>query len=69
VLADDIVEVFRPRIDRAVIEHLKTGKGEIDKDAKTAILSLLAEPLTVGGATGPLMAGPASHDGIAGKVL
>ena len=57
VLADDLVEVFRPRVDRAVIEHLKTGKTEIDKDGKRAVLSLLVEPVTIAGQSGPLMVG------------
>jgi len=57
VLADDLVEVFRPRVDRAVVEFLKTGAAAIDKDAKRAILSLLAEPVSVAGQSGPLMVG------------
>ena len=57
VLADDLVEVFRPRIDRAVIEFIKTGATEIDKEAKRAVLSLLSEPITVAGQSGPLMVG------------
>ena len=57
VLADDLVEVFRPRIDRAVVEHLKTGSTEINKESKRAVLSLLTEPITVAGQSGPLMVG------------
>jgi len=57
VLADDFVEVFRPRIDRAVVEFMKTGKTEIDRDAKRAVLELLTEPITVAGQSGPLMVG------------
>ena len=57
VLADDLVEVFRPRVDRAVVEFLKTGGAAIDKDAKRAVLSLLADPISVAGQSGPLMVG------------
>jgi CRISP-associated protein Cas1 len=57
VLADDLVEVFRPRVDRAVVEFLKSGRDAIDKDAKRAILSLLSEPICVAGQSGPLMVG------------
>lgn len=57
VLADDLVEVFRARIDRAVVEYVKTGTTEIDRDAKRAVLQLLSEPITVAGQSGPLMVG------------
>lgn len=57
VLADDLVEVFRPRIDRAVVQSITSGKTEIDKQAKRAVLSLLSEPITVAGQSGPLMVG------------
>jgi CRISPR-associated protein Cas1 len=57
VLADDLVEVFRPRIDRAVVGCVKSGKDEIDKDAKRCMLEILAEPISVAGQTGPLMVG------------
>lgn len=57
VLADDLVEVFRPRIDRAVVGHLKTGRTGIDREAKAAVLSLLVEPVTIAGQSGPLMVG------------
>jgi CRISPR-associated protein Cas1 len=57
VLADDLVEVFRPRIDRAVVGYVSGGAAAIDKAAKAAILSLLSEPITVGGISGPLMVG------------
>jgi CRISPR-associated protein Cas1 len=57
VLADDLVEVFRPRIDRAVLQFHQTGKTEIDKDAKREILQLLSESITIAGQSGPLMVG------------
>jgi CRISPR-associated protein Cas1 len=57
VLADDLVEVFRARVDRAVLEFIKAGGSGIDKNAKRVVLSLLSEPITVGGQSGPLMVG------------
>jgi CRISP-associated protein Cas1 len=57
VLADDLVEAFRPRIDRAVVEFIKGDRNEIDQEAKRAILLLLSEPITVAGQSGPLMVG------------
>jgi CRISPR-associated protein Cas1 len=57
VLADDLVEVFRPRVDRAVVEFLKVGGSEINKEAKRCVLSLLSESISVGGQDGPLMVG------------
>lgn len=56
-LADDLVEVFRPRVDRAVLEIMQGGGGFIDKPAKQKILGLLAEPITVADQSGPLMVG------------
>ena len=57
VLADDLVEVFRPRVDRAVVEQMKAGRSAIDNEAKQGILGLPAEPILVGGQAGPLMVG------------
>jgi CRISPR-associated protein Cas1 len=54
-LADDLVEVFRPRVDAAVLELLKNGGGFVDKEAKQKILSLLAMSVTVSEQSGPLM--------------
>jgi CRISPR-associated protein Cas1 len=57
VLADDLVEVFRARVERAVVGYVKSGGTEINKEAKRSILELLAEPISVGGQSGPLMVG------------
>jgi len=54
-LADDLVEIFRPRVDRAVASLLARGIEIIDRDAKKQLLSLLSEPLFVAGQAGPLM--------------
>jgi CRISPR-associated protein Cas1 len=55
VLADDLVEVFRPRIDRAVVGAIGAGTTEINIDAKRPILSLLSEQVSIAGQAGPLM--------------
>jgi CRISPR-associated protein Cas1 len=54
-LADDLVEVLRPRVDRTVVECLVEGGGIVDKAAKTRILSLLAAEVKLGDQKGPLM--------------
>lgn len=54
-LADDLVEVFRPRVDRAVVGLLSRGITKIDRDSKREILSLLSEPVMLNGESGPLM--------------
>lgn len=54
-LADDFVEVFRPRVDRAVRGLIDRGVSTIDRDAKRVLLSLLGEPLVIDKAVGPLM--------------
>jgi CRISPR-associated protein Cas1 len=54
-LADDLVELFRPRVDRAVKMLVDQGTTEIGRDAKRALLGLLGEPIVVGGAAGPMM--------------
>jgi CRISPR-associated protein Cas1 len=54
-LADDLVEIFRPTVDRTVKALLDKGAPLINRDSKQDLLSLLAEPIYVGGAAGPLM--------------
>lgn len=57
-LADDLVEVLRPRVDAVVIKLLRQeGGGFVDKPAKKALLELLVQEVTVGGQSGPLMGG------------
>jgi CRISPR-associated protein Cas1 len=55
VLADDLVEVFRPRIDLAVKRAVDGGVCQIDRPVKQLILSILSEPVTIAGSLGPLM--------------
>jgi len=54
-LADDMVEVLRPRVDRTVFQIMRAGGGFIDRDSKAPLLGLLAEDVTVGQERGPLM--------------
>lgn len=54
-LADDLVEVLRPRIDRCVRELAREESGFVDRPAKQKLLGLLAEEVRVGDQAGPLM--------------
>ncbi|MGB7160688.1 MAG: type II CRISPR-associated endonuclease Cas1 [Tepidisphaeraceae bacterium] len=54
-LADDLVEVLRPMVDRAVLDLLRAGAGFIDHASKQKLLALLADEVTVAGEGGPLM--------------
>jgi len=56
-LADDLVEVFRPRVDAAVVRLVNGGRREVDREAKREILSLLSGEAVVGEFAGPLMTG------------
>lgn len=55
-LADDLVEVLRPRVDRAVLALLQQpdASGFIDRPAKQALLGLLSEEVAVADERGPL---------------
>ena len=39
-LADDMMEPYRPFVDRKVMEFYSAGKKEIDKEFKVAVLGL-----------------------------
>ncbi|MGD0540241.1 MAG: type II CRISPR-associated endonuclease Cas1 [Tepidisphaeraceae bacterium] len=54
-LADDLLEVLRPRVDRAALELVKQGSGFIDRESKEKLLGILAEEVTLGEQSGPLM--------------
>jgi len=54
-LADDLLEVLRPRVDRAVLELMKTDGGFIDRSSKEKLLGILAEETQLGDQSGPLM--------------
>jgi len=53
-LADDMLEPFRPLVDRKVCELNDAGLHEIDKETKPRLLSLLTEQIEVSGERGPL---------------
>lgn len=54
-LADDLVEVLRPMVDRAVLDLMRGGGGFIDRESKQKLLALLADEVMVAGEGGPLM--------------
>ena len=54
-LADDLVEVFRPMVDACVLELVRAGHVDVDREAKEAILGLLSREIRVAGSAGPLM--------------
>jgi CRISPR-associated protein Cas1 len=54
-LADDLLEVLRPRVDQAALKLVKGGNGFIDRESKEKLLGILAEEVTLGGQSGPLM--------------
>lgn len=54
-LADDLVEVFRPRVDAVVLDLARRDILLLDKSAKQAILGLLVEEITVADQSGPTM--------------
>lgn len=54
-LADDLLELFRPRVDRAVVELVREGNQIIDRPAKEKLLGILAEEVAIGGQSGPLL--------------
>ena len=54
-LADDLVEVLRPRIDQAVLELNRDGSGFVDREAKEKLLGILTEEVILAAQAGPLM--------------
>jgi CRISPR-associated protein Cas1 len=54
-LADDLVEVLRPPVDRAVKSIILDGKDVIDRAAKQRLLPLLTHEVQVADQRGPLM--------------
>lgn len=54
-LADDMVEVLRPRIDRTVRECWREGRQEVDKQTKERLLGLLRARVQCEAASGPLL--------------
>jgi CRISPR-associated protein Cas1 len=54
-LADDIMEPYRPYVDRLVYKLYKEGKSEITKDVKLELLSIPTLDVEIGGKKSPLM--------------
>ncbi len=54
-LADDMLEPFRPFVDRAVRELSEAGRDALNPETKRKLLGLLTATLRVGGQSGPLM--------------
>ncbi|MGB0696194.1 MAG: type II CRISPR-associated endonuclease Cas1 [Rhodospirillaceae bacterium] len=53
-LADDLVEPFRPLVDRTVMNLWETGLTEVDPDTKRALARLIAVDIPLGGAVSPV---------------
>jgi CRISPR-associated protein Cas1 len=54
-LADDLMEPYRPFVDRCVVKLVAEGKIQIDQETKRELLAVLTQTVTVGDADGPLM--------------
>lgn len=54
-LADDIMEPYRPYVDRLVVQMYDSGTTELDKTAKTKLLSIPVLDVTINGQRSPLM--------------
>ncbi len=54
-LADDLIEPFRPMVDRRVRQMVRKGHEELDQPAKAELLGLLALPLRLADQVGPWM--------------
>ena len=54
-LADDLIEPYRPMVDRRARELFTQGLSELTQTTKAGLLQLLAEPVCLDGEKGPLM--------------
>jgi len=54
-LADDMMEPYRPCVDKLVVEMFDSGIVDLDKDAKAKLLSIPVLDVTVNGQRSPLM--------------
>lgn len=54
-LADDLLEPYRPLVDREVKSMVEEDLCDLDRETKTRLLSLLAEPVILNKEKGPLM--------------
>jgi CRISPR-associated protein Cas1 len=53
-LADDIMEPYRPYVDKLVVAMFDSGVSELDKDAKAQLLGLPVMEVVIGGQRSPL---------------
>jgi CRISPR-associated protein Cas1 len=54
-LADDLIEPLRPMVDVRVRSLFRRASLQLNREAKAELLRLLADNVTFGGETGPLM--------------
>lgn len=54
-LADDVMEPYRPYVDRLVVEIFDGGAVELGKDQKAKLLSIPVLEVTINGQRSPLM--------------
>ena len=54
-LADDLIEPFRPLVDRRARDLFTKGMSELSQTTKAGLLQLLAEPVYLNDEKGPLM--------------
>jgi CRISPR-associated protein Cas1 len=54
-LADDIMEPYRPYVDKLVVAMFDSGIEELNKDAKAQLLGLPVAEVMIGGQRSPLM--------------
>jgi CRISP-associated protein Cas1 len=55
ILIDDLMEPFRPIVDREVQRLVKDGTGEVDRDAKAALARIMVIDLPTNLGLSPLM--------------
>jgi CRISPR-associated protein Cas1 len=55
VLIDDLMEPFRPMVDREVLRLVKAGTKEVDRDAKAALARIMVLDLPMSLGLSPLM--------------
>jgi CRISPR-associated protein Cas1 len=55
LLVDDLMEPFRPIVDREVWQLLRAGTGEVDRDAKTALARVMIIDFASAHGASPLM--------------
>jgi CRISPR-associated protein Cas1 len=54
-LADDIMEPYRPYVDKFIVEMFDNGTIELDKNAKSKLLSIPVLDVAINGQRSPLM--------------